>query len=225
MAKPTHPVYRGPWQRIRRTILERDNHTCQIAGPKCTGTATHVDHIIPINQGGPWYDPTNLRATCPTCNYARIDRQRKENWRTAPTHITLIVGPPPTNKHQHLTHATPDDLIIDYDTIASSLTINGTKNQTLHKAAETARAAIIRALRAGDIKVGRAWILSSHPDAETLFPHHKVIVADPGLEAAVAEVRRTVGVGREGDQAVARVQEWYGRRNGSRTPSVGSRQW
>jgi len=221
----THPAYTGPWPRIRRTILTRDNHTCQINGPKCTGHATQVDHIIPINQGGPWYDPDNLRAACRTCNLARIDRTRKDTWKTAGTHITLIVGPPHTNKQTALTRATNDDLIIDYDNIASALTIDGSRNQQLHNATETARRAILRALRAGDIKVGKAWILSSHPQAESIFPNHTVVVVDPGLEVAVAEARRSAGGGVAGAEAAARVQEWYRARSGSASAVQPSRSW
>ena len=66
----SHP-YHGPWPTVRATILERDNHACQIRGTKCGGRATDVDHIIPWQEGGAWYDPLNLRAACPACNRAR----------------------------------------------------------------------------------------------------------------------------------------------------------
>ncbi len=68
MAQPWH---RGPWQQIRQTILTRDHHTCQIRGTHCTLQATHVDHITSPLEGGAWYDPTNLRATCQQCNLRR----------------------------------------------------------------------------------------------------------------------------------------------------------
>jgi len=68
MAKPP---YNGPWQRIRKQILNRDNYTCQIQTPGCTLKATAVDHIIPISKGGPPYDPQNLRACCQHCNNRR----------------------------------------------------------------------------------------------------------------------------------------------------------
>lgn len=63
--------YNGPWPKLRRLILERDNHRCQVNGPHCTGTATHVDHIIPWETGGAPYDPANLRAACAPCNIGR----------------------------------------------------------------------------------------------------------------------------------------------------------
>jgi 5-methylcytosine-specific restriction endonuclease McrA len=83
----THP-YGGPWPRVRRTILERDDYRCQINGPNCKTHATTVDHIISWQAGGAWYDPANLRAACGPCNYGRtkyvaIDRDEagvSANW-------------------------------------------------------------------------------------------------------------------------------------------------
>ena len=68
--KPQKPVYKGKWQTVRRKILERDGHTCQIGLLGCTVTATCVDHITPVSWGGGWYDDTNLRAACHNCNTA-----------------------------------------------------------------------------------------------------------------------------------------------------------
>jgi len=226
MNKPRRNVYSGPWQRVRKTILERDAYTCQIVGPKCTTTATQVDHIVPVTQGGPWYDPSNLRASCQTCNYALIDRERKETWRGKDTQITLVVGPPYTNKHDTIqTQATPRDLIIDYDQIAGALTIDGSHNQELANVAQTARASIIRALRAGDVNVGRAWILSSNPDAEQMFPYHRVIVVDPGEEQALINVARHFGDGRGVREGQRLVEGWYRARSGTESGSIGSRKW
>lgn len=67
----TKPAYTGPWQTIRKKILERDAHLCQIAAPGCTGRATQVDHIVPVAKGGSWWDTSNLRAACARCNVAR----------------------------------------------------------------------------------------------------------------------------------------------------------
>ena len=65
------PYHHRAWANVRRSILERDLHRCQIAGPNCKGDATTVDHIISWQNGGAWFDPTNLRAACTTCNYGR----------------------------------------------------------------------------------------------------------------------------------------------------------
>lgn len=68
----THPCYESAaWRKIRPIILERDEYRCKIQGPKCTGKANTVDHIVPIESGGAWYDEDNLRAACGPCNYGR----------------------------------------------------------------------------------------------------------------------------------------------------------
>lgn len=59
------------WRAFRAAILQRDHHTCTIAGPKCVHTATHVDHVVPLVMGGQKYDPRNARAACEPCNTGR----------------------------------------------------------------------------------------------------------------------------------------------------------
>jgi 5-methylcytosine-specific restriction protein A len=72
MAKPQ---YRGPWQSLRRAVLARDNHECQLKGPRCTGRATQVDHVIPIADGGSWWSMGNLVASCARCNFGKAARR------------------------------------------------------------------------------------------------------------------------------------------------------
>lgn len=50
------------WRRLRRLILERDEHRCTwlTDGERCTEPATDVDHIM----RGDDHQPTNLRALC-----------------------------------------------------------------------------------------------------------------------------------------------------------------
>jgi len=62
------------WRRFSLAVLERDNHTCTIKGPGCTGTADQVDHITPLSKGGSKYDPHNCRAACAACNTSRGNR-------------------------------------------------------------------------------------------------------------------------------------------------------
>lgn len=52
------------WNIIRRSILERDNHQCQICGKR---EDLSVHHIIPLSAGG---DSTagNLRVLCHPCH-------------------------------------------------------------------------------------------------------------------------------------------------------------
>ena len=75
MAKP--PYQGVAWRNVRAEVLERDGYACRIRLPKCTGMATQVDHIVAIVDGGDWYEPSNLRASCAYCNAARVNLKRK----------------------------------------------------------------------------------------------------------------------------------------------------
>lgn len=89
-------VYQGPWKTIRKRVLERDGHTCQVRLPGCTTTATTVDHIVPVSWGGDWYALDNLRAACAGCNAALsvLARTRKPKSVTPPN-----VAKPATNDY------------------------------------------------------------------------------------------------------------------------------
>lgn len=62
------------WRKLRLLILERDGYACQLRLPGCTLDADQVDHIIRPDDGGPRFDPGNLRAACGRCNKARGGR-------------------------------------------------------------------------------------------------------------------------------------------------------
>jgi 5-methylcytosine-specific restriction endonuclease McrA len=85
------PYSSSAWQRTRRAILARDGGICMIKGPRCTGIATTVDHIIPSSQGGPFWDPANLRASCERCNYARSSSVAAANTRTKMAEMLAII--------------------------------------------------------------------------------------------------------------------------------------
>lgn len=63
---------------MRLEVLKRDGSQCQIVGPGCEGRATHVDHIVPLFEGGRRLDPDNLRAACETCNLKRARVRQSE---------------------------------------------------------------------------------------------------------------------------------------------------
>ncbi len=76
-------IERGISPQLRIEILERNGFTCQLCGagagdpdpynPK-RKVRLHVDHIIPISQGGT-DSRDNLRAVCSTCNQGRSNIQ------------------------------------------------------------------------------------------------------------------------------------------------------
>jgi 5-methylcytosine-specific restriction endonuclease McrA len=57
--------------RVRTLIVHRDGGVCRMPlddGRLCLAPATQVDHITPRSEGGPLFDPANLRAACMPCN-------------------------------------------------------------------------------------------------------------------------------------------------------------
>jgi hypothetical protein len=219
----THPVYRHKaWRQVRPVILERDGYRCRIRGPRCNGTATEVDHIVPFEAGGAPYDPDNLRAACKTCNSGRASTTKAtEGWRRSPTRITLVVGPPAAGKSTHVDqHRAPGDTTIDFDRIAESLgsdTSHGHDAGTV-AAAQAARNGVLTRLRRGDLPgVAHVWLVSSNPKAEQMFPHHDVVVVDPGRDEVH---RRAVHAGRPALWSTL-IDQWYA----ARQVASSSRQW
>lgn len=62
--------------RLRWTILERDGFKCRYCGRTAEAAALHVDHIIPVAQGGTNH-PDNLAASCSDCNLGKADNTIK----------------------------------------------------------------------------------------------------------------------------------------------------
>lgn len=222
------PVYRHKaWPITRAAILERDAHRCQINGPKCKSIATEVDHIVPTRDGGAWFDPDNLRAACKPCNIGRANRQKAaDGWRRSPTRITLVVGPPAGGKSTYVDeHRQPGDMVIDFDRMAEALGSGTTHDHGEGMVAATgvARNALLGRLRRGDMGgVARVWLVSANPKAEQMFPHHDVVVCDPGQQEAEGRALASRPAG-----FVQLVRQWYADRGSHGGPTVTgpSRRW
>ncbi|MET0997055.1 MAG: HNH endonuclease [Mycobacterium sp.] len=51
-------------------MLQRDGHQCVGRGPRCLVTASEVDHIQPVAEGGT-DDMSNLVSVCKACHAAK----------------------------------------------------------------------------------------------------------------------------------------------------------
>lgn len=78
----------GRWKAKRLEILRRDGYICQDPddNEKCTGFATQVDHIVPLDPDNEDQDPLadeNLQSLCQSCHSRKTYREVKGrgDWR------------------------------------------------------------------------------------------------------------------------------------------------
>jgi 5-methylcytosine-specific restriction endonuclease McrA len=80
------------WQKLRRAVLAHYGHVCQVEGPRCTGYATTVHHILPSSQYPElFWNPENLEAACSPCNYGDGSRIAAENTRRTIERLYAII--------------------------------------------------------------------------------------------------------------------------------------
>ena len=93
VARLPHPATTNPrrWRAVRRAIIERDGHRCV----KCHKAGRlEVDHIIPVVQGGAWWDTEGLQSLCRSCHFikSRIDVSgpdpERDEWRSWMKRVT-----------------------------------------------------------------------------------------------------------------------------------------
>jgi HNH endonuclease len=74
-------------------VLANYRHVCQIQGPRWTGHATTVDHILPSSQYPErFWNPENLEAACRRCNYGDGACVAAENTRQTIERLQQIIG-------------------------------------------------------------------------------------------------------------------------------------
>lgn len=163
---PRSPYAHGSWPKIRLAVLERDGWICQIKGKRCLVRATEADHIVPVVNGGSWFDPTNLRAACKPCNTGRVGHQYSRRWQAARTYITVVVGPDATQLRDYVqTHSQPSDLVVDLTML--------TRTTGDPQAGVLTWTRLVTQLRQGQTHNARAWITTTG-DPSALPCHRRI---------------------------------------------------
>lgn len=70
MSKTLKTKRRQVSTRVRFEIFKRDGFTCQYCGAHPPLAVLHVDHIVPVKEGG-GNEETNLVTACDTCNLGK----------------------------------------------------------------------------------------------------------------------------------------------------------
>jgi 5-methylcytosine-specific restriction endonuclease McrA len=80
------------WQRLRKAVLAHYGYVCQVEGPRCTGYATTVHHLVPTSQVPRlFWEPANLAAACRRCNYGDGSRVAAANKRETIAQLCALV--------------------------------------------------------------------------------------------------------------------------------------
>lgn len=65
-------------KKIRFEVFKRDSFTCQYCGKSAPDVVLHIDHIIPVAEGGQ-NEILNLATSCFDCNMGKSDRSLSDN--------------------------------------------------------------------------------------------------------------------------------------------------
>lgn len=164
------------WRRMRPAIYERDGGICQMCAKPVEPKGYHVDHVVPVSEGGDFWSPANLRLTHAKCNLGR--RNRRVVQTGAGTHVVLVYGPPGCGKSTHVdAKRGPGDVVVDIDRLAQALGSPDTHDHpdTIRIAATAARRGIVDKLERGELAPGTVWLISADPQAPTQFPADEVV--------------------------------------------------
>ena len=64
------------WAARRQRILIRDAYTCRRCDEVVAGKAAHVDHVVPLEDGGT-DDDSNLQTLCAACHGAKTRGEQR----------------------------------------------------------------------------------------------------------------------------------------------------
>lgn len=79
------------WRKVRKQVLDRDAHTCQLRHPGCETDAAEVHHLGGVKRRDDYDNPDLCIAVCPPCHRIETVKQAAHGrWgrtkRTPPKH-------------------------------------------------------------------------------------------------------------------------------------------
>ena len=132
------------WRRIRAEVLARDGGVCQMRETGCLIKADTVDHIVPVAQGGAFYDLGNLRAACKKCNYGAGQRLRTKHGWTINRDKTISVTTD-SNQAKRWRDSYPDGAVFNFLEIRASIGDFGASQQLINYIINMVKATKLRA--------------------------------------------------------------------------------
>lgn len=197
-------VYRDPrWSALRQQVLSEE----PLCAAGCESPSTVVDHIRD-HRGDPElaFDRANVQGMCKPCHDRKTAGEHLgESGQLAP--VTVVSGPPCAGKSTYVTtHATPGDLVVDYDQLAEALGSPDTHDHpaALHPFVIEAREAVLARLRRAN-HLHRAWLVTTSHTPERLVAADEVIELD--VDQAEAH-RRARAAGRPAKWHDL-IDEWF----------------
>lgn len=170
--------YDADWRRLRLQYLAAHPLCLFCADADRVEAATVVDHIVPIaDRPDLRLDWSNLRPLCKPCHDRHTAREqafggKASRWpawlRPSAVPLHIVCGPPASGKTHHVrTHAAPDDLVLDLDEIAASMSGLGHHAWTSQwlEPALRERNELLGRLSRTPTSWPAAWLIVSEPSA------------------------------------------------------------
>lgn len=211
--------YDATWQRFRKLVLAAEPLCRHCASKGRVVAARDVDHIRPLADGGERLDWDNVQPLCGACHKRKTMQESVNQLRTVsplqrPT-VTLVCGPPGAGKSTYVRrHATPGDLVLDFDALMSALTLLETHRKPEHLLpfGWEARDAILAKLERATAFPGRVWLIDPAPERARRDAIRQRFHAELVLLATPAEVclqRIAVDPARHGTHWPVLVRDWW----------------
>lgn len=194
--RPDGRSYRGistrAYRKRRQAILD-ETPLC-----RCGRVAVEVDHIWPVEYGGPIDEWWNLQALCKACHLRKTRRDRDGARRRVDSVIpyTVVTGPPLAGKSTLVAERMqPGDLVLDIDLLYRAVLPEVRRSQLKHRDAahpfviEARDAMLDRLARPSDVR--HAWVITGAPRRvdRARFRGADVLVLPTPAETCLARIR------------------------------------